>query len=220
MFGVLGVVGVDGLLFFCLLLLRFCCCCSYCLLFFLKFHYRCLICVFFMLCVCVFSRFAIFAVLVIVPVPVVFVAVAVVVAGVVVVAVAAAAVVVVAAAVVVVVVVPVAVFVAVAAVVVGCFCCCYLVSTYSLFLVPTAAQNLASRLHHCVDFIFYFESHQLRKHETLIISITCRIFLQDNHWDIILIIHNLLIEIFFGLNDIPMIFIWEIKGIFMGLSLP
>ena len=68
---------------------------------------------------------------------------------------------------------------------------------------------------------FSILSHtQLRKHETLIISITCRIFLQDNHWDIILIIHNLLIEIFFGLNNIPMIFIWEIKGIFMGLSLP
>ena len=108
------------------------------LLFFLKFHYRCLICVFFMLCVCVFSRFAIFAVLVIVPVPVVFVAVAVVVAGVVVVAVAAAAVVVVAAAVV---VVPVAVFVAVAAVVVGCFCCCYLVSPTPFFGTNCRAES-------------------------------------------------------------------------------
>ena len=115
------------------------------LLFFLKFHYRCLICVFFMLCVCVFSRFAIFAVLVSVPVPGVFVAVAVVVvAGVVVVAVAAAAVVVVAAAVVVVVVVvvvPVAVFVAVAAVVVGCFCCCYLVSPTPFFGTNCRAES-------------------------------------------------------------------------------
>ena len=108
------------------------------LLFFLKFHYRCLICVFFMLCVCVFSRFAIFAVLVIVPVPVVFVAVAVVVvAGVVVVAVA----VVVAAAAAVVVVVPVAVFVAVAAVVVGCFCCCYLVSPTPFFGTNCRAES-------------------------------------------------------------------------------
>ena len=109
------------------------------LLFFLKFHYRCLICVFFMLCVCVFSRFAIFAVLVIVPVPVVFVAVAVVVvAGVVVVAVAAAVVVAAAAAVV---VVPVAVFVAVAAVVVGCFCCCYLVSPTPFFGTNCRAES-------------------------------------------------------------------------------
>ena len=108
------------------------------LLFFLKFHYRCLICVFFMLCVCVFSRFAIFAVLVIVPVPVVFVAVAVVVvAGVVVVAVAAAVVVAAAA----VVVVPVAVFVAVAAVVVGCFCCCYLVSPTPFFGTNCRAES-------------------------------------------------------------------------------
>ena len=108
------------------------------LLFFLKFHYRCLICVFFMLCVCVFSRFAIFAVLVIVPVPVVFVAVAVVVvAGVVVVAVAAAVVVAAAAAV----VVPVAVFVAVAAVVVGCFCCCHLVSPTPFFGTNCRAES-------------------------------------------------------------------------------
>jgi hypothetical protein len=31
------------------------------------------------------------------------------------------------------------------------------------FLVPTAAQNLVSRLHHCVDFIFYVESHPASK---------------------------------------------------------